>query len=94
MNDRCLCCWVMFDLIMYLTSRCFVTKVREPGVHSVTGQHEIAMLESGKTMICPVGPRTEKGMDLLDKAKAAGINLLAVDCIPRVSRAQVCFCCC
>ncbi|KAL7542637.1 hypothetical protein ACHAXR_011950 [Thalassiosira sp. AJA248-18] len=65
-----------------------VVKIREPEVHPVTGQHEIAMLGSGKTMICPVGPRTEKGMDLLQKANASGVNLLAVDCIPRVSRAQ------
>ena len=65
-----------------------VFKIREPDVHPVTGIHEIDMPKSGKTMICPVGPRTEKGAALLNKAKEAGINLLAVDCIPRVSRAQ------
>jgi NAD(P) transhydrogenase alpha subunit len=65
-----------------------VIKINEPDIHPVTGKHEIDMLPKGKTMISFVGPRTEQGKQLLDKAKAAGINLLAVDAIPRVSRAQ------
>lgn len=63
-------------------------KIREPSLHSVTGQHEIDMLPAGKTMISFVGPRTDNGKALMDKAVASGINLLAVDAIPRVSRAQ------
>jgi NAD(P) transhydrogenase len=65
-----------------------VVKIREPTVHPVTGQHEIAMLSRGKTLISFVGPRTDKGKMLMDQAKAAGVNLLAVDAIPRISRAQ------
>jgi len=65
-----------------------VIKIREPEVHPVTGKHEIDMLASGKTMISFVGPRTDKGKALMDTAVAAGVNLLAVDAIPRVSRAQ------
>lgn len=65
-----------------------VIKVTEPDIHPVTGRHEINMLAKGKTMISFVGPRTDKGKELLDMAHAAGINLLAVDAIPRVSRAQ------
>lgn len=65
-----------------------VIKIREPEMHPVTGKHEIDMLQRGKTMISFVGPRTDKGKALMGKAKAAGINLLAVDAIPRVSRAQ------
>ncbi|KAL3919475.1 MAG: hypothetical protein SGILL_003735, partial [Bacillariaceae sp.] len=65
-----------------------VIKIREPEVHPVTKKHEIEMLTSGKTMISFVGPRTDKGKVLLDVAKNAGVNLLAVDAIPRVSRAQ------
>ena len=65
-----------------------VLKIREPEIHPVTGKHEIDMLAKGKSMISFVGPRTGKGKELMERAKAAGINLLAVDAIPRVSRAQ------
>jgi NAD(P) transhydrogenase subunit alpha len=57
-------------------------------MHPVTKKHEINMLAKGKSMICFVGPRTDPGKELMEKAKAAGINLLAVDAIPRISRAQ------
>ena len=65
-----------------------VIKIREPAVHPVTGKHELDMLAKGKSMISLVGPRTDAGKALMDKAAAAGINLLAVDAIPRISRAQ------
>jgi NAD(P) transhydrogenase alpha subunit len=65
-----------------------IVKIREPQLHPVTQKHELDMLASGKTMISFVGPRTDKGKALMDHAAAAGINLLAVDAIPRVSRAQ------
>lgn len=65
-----------------------IIKIREPEIHPITGKHEIDMLPSGKTMISFVGPRTDKGKALMNQAEAAGINLLAVDAIPRVSRAQ------
>eukprot|EP00536_Pseudo-nitzschia_multiseries_P002359 jgi/Psemu1/322520/estExt_fgenesh1_pg.C_310013 len=65
-----------------------IVKIREPEIHPVTGMHEIDMLGRGKTMISFVGPRTDKGKALMDKAVRAGINLLAVDAIPRISRAQ------
>lgn len=65
-----------------------IVKIREPEIHPVTRMHEIDMLGEGKTMISFVGPRTDKGKALMDKAVNAGINLLAVDAIPRISRAQ------
>lgn len=65
-----------------------IVKIREPDMHPVTRVHEIDMLAEGKTMISFVGPRTDKGKALMDKAVSAGINLLAVDAIPRISRAQ------
>jgi len=65
-----------------------VIKIREPVVHPITGKHEIDMMKAGNTMISFVGPRTEPGTELLNKANKAGINLLAVDAIPRISRAQ------
>jgi NAD(P) transhydrogenase subunit alpha len=65
-----------------------VIKIREPIMHPTTRTHEIDMLAKGKSMICFVGPRTDKGKDLMERAQAAGVNLLAVDAIPRISRAQ------
>jgi NAD(P) transhydrogenase alpha subunit len=65
-----------------------LVKIREPQYNRDTGKHEIDMLAKGKTMISFVGPRTEPGKELMNKALAAGINLLSVDSIPRISRAQ------
>jgi NAD(P) transhydrogenase subunit alpha len=65
-----------------------IVKIREPTKHPVTKKHELEMLASGKSMISFVGPRTDAGKALMEKAKAAGLNLLAVDAIPRISRAQ------
>jgi len=50
--------------------------------------NELDMLGAGKTLISPISPQTDAGMELLHKARDAGINLLAVDAVPRVSRAQ------
>jgi NAD(P) transhydrogenase subunit alpha len=65
-----------------------IVKIREPRMNPTTGKHELDMLDKGKTFISFVGPRTDQGKELMVKAKAAGVNLLAVDAIPRISRAQ------
>ena len=63
-----------------------IIKINEPGWNNLT--HEIDMVPQGKTLISFVSPRTESGEDLMKRAAAAKVNLLAVDAIPRVSRAQ------
>lgn len=65
-----------------------LVKIREPTIHPKTWKHELEMLGKGKTLVSFVGPRTPKGKDLLTKAQECGVNLLAVDAIPRISRAQ------
>uniref|UniRef100_A0A7R9WEA0 proton-translocating NAD(P)(+) transhydrogenase n=1 Tax=Pseudictyota dubia TaxID=2749911 RepID=A0A7R9WEA0_9STRA len=65
-----------------------IVKIKEPEDHPVTGMHEINMVPAGKTLISFVGPRTDSGKALMDRASDANINLLAVDAIPRISRAQ------
>ena len=65
-----------------------LVKIREPTTNPKTWKHELEMLAPGKSMISFVGPRTDKGKELLAKAKECKINLLAVDAIPRISRAQ------
>jgi len=64
-----------------------LVKIREPAMHP-SGKHELEMLAPGKSMISFVGPRTDDGKALLEKAKQCKVNLLAVDAIPRISRAQ------
>jgi len=65
-----------------------IVKVTEPIYHPVTEKHEIEMVPKGKTLIAFIGPRTNDGQELMKMAQEAGINLLAVDAIPRISRAQ------
>ena len=65
-----------------------VVKIREPTMHPVTGMHEIDMLAKGKSIISFLGPHFDKGKELMAMGKKAGVNLLAVDAIPRISRAQ------
>ena len=65
-----------------------LVKIREPTMHPQTGRHELEMLAPGKSMISFVGPRTDRGKELLEKARSCKVNLLAVDAIPRISRAQ------
>jgi NAD(P) transhydrogenase subunit alpha len=65
-----------------------VVKIREPSFNAQSGMHEIDMVGKGKSLISFLGPRTDKGKELMAKAQAKGVNLLAVDAIPRISRAQ------
>jgi len=65
-----------------------IVKIREPTMNPQAEKHEIDMMGKGKSLISFLGPRTDKGKELMDKAKKAGVNLLAVDAIPRISRAQ------
>jgi NAD(P) transhydrogenase subunit alpha len=65
-----------------------IVKIREPCRNVSSGVHEIDSLAAGKTLISFVRPQTDEGKLLMDKAAAAGVNLLAVDAIPRISRAQ------
>lgn len=64
-----------------------VVKIREPRKNKDTGKHELEMA-AGKTFISFVGPRFESGKELMKIAKSNNVNLLAVDAIPRISRAQ------
>lgn len=65
-----------------------IIKIREPTMHPVTGKHEIEMLAKGKSLISFLGPRLDTGKELMAMGQKAGVNLLAVDAIPRISRAQ------
>ncbi|APO70816.1 NAD(P)(+) transhydrogenase (AB-specific) subunit alpha (plasmid) [Rhizobium gallicum] len=57
-----------------------IAKVRPPE------SSEVARLSSGKTLISFFYPALNK--DLLDQAKSTGANVIAMDMVPRISRAQ------
>lgn len=59
-----------------------IFRVKEPE------KSDIKKMKSGKTLITFVSPRTLKGQELMEAAATTVINLLAVDAIPRISRAQ------
>ncbi|KAL7551680.1 hypothetical protein ACHAWF_014871 [Thalassiosira exigua] len=66
---------------VYNSSDVIIKISKEPSLH------EIGMAK-GKTIISFVWPRTDAGKYLMDQAAKQGVNLLSVDAIPRISRAQ------
>jgi NAD(P) transhydrogenase subunit alpha len=63
-----------------------VAKVRPPEYHPGTGQEEAEMLREGGVLISFVWPGQNKA--LVDMLVARKITALAMDCVPRISRAQ------
>jgi NAD(P) transhydrogenase subunit alpha len=63
-----------------------ILKVRQPMPHPATGRHEADYLTAGKTLVSFIYPAQNK--ELLEKLAATGANVLAMDAIPRISRAQ------
>ena len=62
-----------------------ILKVRAPEVNA-SNIDEISLYPSGSTLICYIWPAQNE--DLLKKLQAAKVNALAMDSIPRISRAQ------
>ena len=63
-----------------------VLKVRAPEQNSALGVHESELLRDGGTLISFIWPAQNE--DLLDKLKARNATVLAMDSVPRISRAQ------
>ncbi len=63
-----------------------VIKVRPPELNPNTGVHECDLLSEGQTLISFLWPATNK--ELLDKLGARKVTALAMDQIPRITRAQ------
>jgi NAD(P) transhydrogenase subunit alpha len=64
----------------------YVLKVRPPEEHPRLGVHEADLLPKGSGLICLVFPGQNK--PLLDRLAQREATLLALDCVPRISRAQ------
>ncbi|QFU23263.1 Re/Si-specific NAD(P)(+) transhydrogenase subunit alpha [Shewanella eurypsychrophilus] len=63
-----------------------ILKVNAPSINSDTGVDETDLLKAGATVASFVWPA--QNPELLEKFKVKGINLLAMDMVPRISRAQ------
>lgn len=63
-----------------------VTKVRPPAVDPSTGKHEAELLSKGQKLISFLWPAQNK--ELVDKLASRGATVLAMDAVPRITRAQ------
>ncbi|MCX5784897.1 MAG: Re/Si-specific NAD(P)(+) transhydrogenase subunit alpha [Elusimicrobia bacterium] len=63
-----------------------VLKVRPPAMNEKLGMHEVDLLKEGGALVSFVYPARNK--DLLDRFAARKATVLAMDMIPRISRAQ------
>ena len=75
-ND-CAALWESADIIM---------KVRAPEHHPDLGRDETELLRAGQTLISFIWPAQNPA--LMDKLAATGVTALAMDSVPRISRAQ------
>jgi NAD(P) transhydrogenase subunit alpha len=64
-----------------------ILKVRAPEKNASTGVHEADLLKEGANLISFIYPAQNK--DLVDKLAKKKVTVFAMDCIPRISRAQV-----
>ena len=63
-----------------------ILKVRAPETNPATGQNEIDLLRSGQVLISFLWPA--QNPDMLKTLSAKGVTTLAMDMVPRISRAQ------
>ncbi len=77
----------IIDDVRTLWSRAdVVLKVRPPQEHGALGVHEADLLREGATLIGFIWPAQNRA--LLDRLAARKATVLAMDCVPRISRAQ------
>lgn len=79
-------CQIIPDAPTLWASSDIVLKVRAPEMHPLLGQHETDLLAEEGTLISFIWPAQNK--ELLDKLAARKATVLAMDAIPRITRAQ------
>lgn len=63
-----------------------VAKIAAPAQHPALGVHEAELLRPGATLVCELSPLTE--LELVARLAKTGARVLALDMIPRITRAQ------
>ena len=63
-----------------------VLKVRPPQMHPASGRHETELISEGGTLISFIWPA--QNQELLEKLATRQATVLAMDAVPRISRAQ------
>ncbi len=79
-------CQMVPDAVTLWAEADIVLKVRPPDVHPTLGKHEVELLSEGGTIIGFIWP--DQNPELLNKLVARKATVLAMDAVPRVSRAQ------
>ncbi|MER3589254.1 MAG: NAD(P)(+) transhydrogenase (Re/Si-specific) subunit alpha, partial [Mastigocladus sp. ERB_26_1] len=79
-------CTIVPDAPTLWTQADIVLKVRPPQMHPEVGKHETELLREGGTQIGFIWPA--QNPDLLDKLAARKATVLAMDAVPRITRAQ------
>ena len=65
-----------------------ILKVKEPLFNEATGKHEVDMMHSGQYLITFIHPAAPVNHQMVKNMAAAGIISMAIEGVPRISRAQ------
>jgi len=79
-------CKIVPDAPTLWTEADIILKVRPPAMHPELGKHETELLREGGTLIGFIWPA--QNPDLLDKLATRKATVLAMDAVPRITRAQ------
>ena len=79
-------CGIVADTETLWREADILLKVRAPQMHPTLGKHEAELLKSNHTLISFIWPG--QNPELLDKLAATNASVLAMDAVPRISRAQ------
>ena len=79
-------CEIIEDAAQLWKQSDIICKVRAPQFHPEQNTHEYSWLNKDKTLISFIWPG--QNTDLLETLRQTGCTTLAMDCVPRISRAQ------
>ena len=65
-----------------------ILKVKEPLFNEQTGKHEVDMMHKGQYLITFIHPAAPVNHEMVKNMAAAGIISMAIEGVPRISRAQ------
>lgn len=77
---------VIADLRALYAQSDIILKVRAPMRHPATGEDETALLHAGQALLSFIWPAQNPA--LIEALAARGVTVLAMDAVPRISRAQ------